>query len=197
MNIKIIGCGNIGSNLTYLLLYRHFNNLLKINNLELIDFDTITDKLENYSIYPDLYNESMFKNYYKTDILKKKMMKLFGYDMENIITNRFTKIEDSYDLKTYIKREDELWFDCRDTTEQNSIFNYKIGIDGKNGHLICNPKDIFGKRVPYQIKSIPYYGLILTSHCIEYMLNNYKDTEHKEYIVDLSNMVSSINIKFK
>ena len=127
MNFIIVGCGGLGSTLSYHLMKKVSN----IKNIILVDSDII----ENDNIICGKYI-SDFPLYLRN---QPKSL-LIEYMMNNKNVN--TRTKNKKFLKNKIKEyRDYIKIDCSDNIEVSNMFNYKLNIDGHYGLIISNPEN--------------------------------------------------------
>lgn len=169
MNIVIVGCGSLGSWLSFCICLR--NNMgFKIGKITLIDYDIITPSNLPYLFFsPNNYKHSnTLIGKSKSLVLSKVLINIFGKYAEII------SIEEKYsDFINKKKENNEYWIDCRDDPSEDKIFNLKCSIDYSFGKIIINPKNNPKYlRTSCSISNNPFFSMCLsTIICNEYIFS--------------------------
>ena len=126
--ITLVGCGTIGSTLAYKLCLLSLETECFISEVQLVDHDVLD---ENNLPYLNLGKNTNLLGVSKVDVLKHSLSNINPH--LNIVP-----INDKYENIPW--KERTYMIDCRDSKNQNSIFNLKVNIDGHFGHINTNPQ---------------------------------------------------------
>lgn len=175
-SISIIGCGNLGSALAYMIILKAMEQNNDIENLYLID----NDILENKNI-PYLYADNKdYINKPKVYILKDMLSRI----------NKNVKISATYETFPNIASIDQLQetyiIDCRDTPDESYVCSMKLNLDGQYGVINLNPinKDGGKGASRYVINSSKYYAMFFAGICCQIIFGDI-ELKNDKYIVDL------------
>jgi len=181
MDIGIVGCGNIGSYLSYFLYQNIIPN--KINTIYLIDNDILEPKN-----FPYLFINS------RNRIGKKYISNKKVYALKDILEH-YIRLDNNihivplgiyYDNTDLSINNNTMLIDCRDNLNEFSNFKLKLSIDGSFGKIVVNPKDNnINKKEPYRLRKNRFYSQLFCTLIVNSWKNllNYKD--RAEFILDL------------
>jgi len=177
-NISIIGCGNLGSSLAYMIALRSLEK--DIDKLILIDNDIIEEKNLPYL--------SIFSNKYislpKVEILRDLLINLSSIKNIRAYHDTYPELvkireEDKFDLL------DSYMIDCRDTPSECARHSLKLNIDGYYGIINRGPSNICKTRSSrYTIGNSKYYA-ILFAGIVSQFIFGYIELKSKKTIIDL------------
>jgi len=177
-NISIIGCGNLGSSLAYMISLRSLE--LEIEKLILIDNDIIEKKnLPYLSIH-----STKFISIPKVEILKDLLINLSS--IKNI-----RAYHDTYPHLEKMKEDDKedlfnsFVIDCRDTPSENSKCSLKLNIDGCYGIINRGPSNVSKTRFSrYTMGNSKYYAILFAGIVSQFIFGDIK-LKNTKTIVDL------------
>lgn len=176
MNITIVGCGTLGSSLAYALSLKSIEG--NVDSITLVDNDVIEEKNLPYLYVNNKVDYDKFIGSPKVICLQ--------YIIKQITHIPIYRYYDKYEDVKF--NNDQILIDSRDTGSQDSIFKYKLNIDGSFGRIIVNPEyssSIPKKRNKYIIGDSRYYSHIFSFLVCEKVLFNYPNFDRKEIIIDL------------
>lgn len=177
-NIAIVGCGNLGSSLAYMISLKSFEK--DIRQLILIDNDIIEEKN-----LPYLYiSSSSLISLPKVEILKdiliglSKIKTIKAYNETYPDLNRMREEDKSDLISSYM-------IDCRDTPSECSQFSMKLNIDGYYGIINRGPSNICKTRSSrYTMGNSKYYAILFAGIVTQYIFGDIDLTSEKT-IIDL------------
>jgi len=176
-NISIIGCGNLGSSLAYMISLRSLE--LEIEKLVLIDNDIIEEKnLPYLSIH-----SAKFVSIPKVEILKDLLI--------NLSSIKIRAYHDTYPYLEKIKDDDKedlfnsFVIDCRDTPSESSKCSLKLNIDGCYGIINRGPSNVSKTRSSrYTRRNSKYYAILFAGIVSQFIFGDIK-LKNTKTIVDL------------
>jgi tRNA A37 threonylcarbamoyladenosine dehydratase len=173
--IMIVGCGNVGSALSYCFCLKYLDIGFNFDELLLIDPDIIQEH-NNFGI---LGMNKEYINCPKSYILREELKNINNDININYMINDFNAIKNYSYLNNFLK------IDCRDSSEYNSFFNIKCCCDGNNGIIVINPKDSIGRSSNYRFWASKYNAFKLSLHTVDLIYNEkYKEESEKKYIIN-------------
>ena len=156
--ITIIGCGNVGSSLAYLITQRS-NYQPDLKSLTLIDYDLLHPP--NLPYISLGYSEAIEENF-----LHNPKVFALDHELQKIMTNESNmKIHIDYNKIINFNEldHDSLIIDCRDTGSQSDKCDFKLCQDGPFARMILNPKDLNDNGSGrYRIESNKFFAMALT-----------------------------------
>jgi len=195
-NIIIVGCGNIGSKLAYLIKNRKINNPFK--NMFLVDDDILIEKNTPFLGYLwENIIQLKFNNKYKVEFVKMYLDNIKS-DMEIInVTSKIYSFEDfTFNLGKEFSRDSCLMIDCRDTDINQEQFDIKLNQDGEFGRIriIPDKKTKIVENYDYILKNDNYSSTILVNiFCFEYLFNTDTKWEKQDIIINCYSGYKSFN----
>lgn len=172
--IRIAGCGNIGSFLSYFITLRSLRDE-SISELHLYDSDLLHEPNLPYLF---LNGEEALKY-----IRNPKVLAL-GSQLCNIKPPHlsiFTYMNDYPDEKL-----NGFCIDCRDSNEHQELFNVKLCQDGNYGRIIWNPqKEIQLKHSRYELGRSNFNAILFVSDFCKMVFcnSNHNENLNQEHIV--------------
>jgi len=192
-SITIVGCGNIGAYLANAIALKSVEENF-VKKLILVDNDIIEHKN-----FPYVY-QNLNKNK-KNDINKYignpkvNLLKLLLKNLNHNLNIEINYID--YRYLSSITSHKGLIIDCRDTEDEDSLFNLKISCEGIFGKIIINPADTkCSATSPYILGLSKFYSSYF-SHII---VNNYiipLENYGKERSVHILNLFSGKKYEYK
>jgi len=163
--IAIVGCGSLGSFLSYHIVLKSLEQ--KINKLVLVDRDSLIHKNFPFIIGKDQLIEC---------IGVPKVMAL-KHIFEDINPDLNIEIKHGSYPKIWNNDPDFYNIDCRDTVDEHSSFNLKLNIDGDFGLINFKPEDyISSKTSRYILGDSKYNSMLFSGLCTQVIFNeDYKD----------------------
>lgn len=187
MNIIIVGCGSLGSWLSFSICLRSLETK-EVATLTLIDLDTLEPKNLPY-LFLNRDQENIYIGQPKCKVLQQLLTKYLGSNIK--IRNETYEYKD-HNLSNY----DSINIDCRDSTSESSDFNFKLNIDSQYSMVITSPSNKSGgKRQPYIFGNSKYYSMLFSNLVVEkyiFKFNEYKNQERKEHLYDLKELNSRV-----
>lgn len=174
--LSIVGCGSVGEALLQLFSLKMLEDTnSKFESVELIDPDLVSTS-DKYLMYPKVFEVE--------DKIKKinPDLKIKSIHSKAIFPECVSH-RDNYN---------NLFVDCRDTSEQSDLCCMKICSDGPYGKIILYPDTITGLPTNYRIKKSNYYALLTASTVIEKIFKfdvPYKK-ENTEKVISINHTVS-------
>ena len=181
--ITIIGCGNVGTCLSYTILLSTLENKINIKTLTILDPDIIEEHNFPYGI--TMMNHREYKHY-------------IGYPKGFLIVEELIDINEKIQVGTfaeiyseiYKKKDNEFIIDCRDSNSQIESSDIKLSCDGNYGKIIVNPKNKKGEPKNYTFYRSKFSSLFLSCFCVNIitkMLQGeiYQDKEEKTIVYEL------------
>lgn len=133
-SISIIGCGTLGSILAYKIVLMSLEKNISINNLYLVDNDSLDIKNLPYLFISETRNNAIFGKP-KPEVLKSLLSPI--NKKLNIIS-----IHDSFPLNDDHNIYRTFMIDCKDDLHCDSRFNIKLNFDGAYASLRTKIDDI-------------------------------------------------------
>lgn len=172
-NILIAGCGNLGSQVANLLIYK-FIDEIKYNthvgipqenyNLYLVDPDLLNSHNYPYaSMSLDFFNQ--YVNYPKVFSLNEHFSGM-TCNHEHISIH---PIADKYSKNILDGCADVLCIDCRDVSEQSPDFKIKAFSDGHFSRIILNPTSKKGTKKNYIFYASAYNAISTSVNILKYI----------------------------
>lgn len=176
--ITLVGCGTIGSALAYNLCLLSLDAGCCVSKIYLIDHDTLDEKNLPYL---DLGENTNLLGVNKTDVLKHLLSKINPHIELISIPKRFE------DMSYY--KEKTFMVDCRDSINQDSIFDLKLNIDGHFGNINTNPQTNEEEGDSrYRFSNSKFCANVLATIVCRYIFDvdfRNKHSEGKSYAVNL------------
>jgi len=177
-DISIIGCGNLGSSLAYMIALRSLEEYIK--QLILIDNDIIEEKnLPYLSVF-----SNKFISLPKVEILREILINLSS--IENI-----RAYNDTYPDLNKIEEDDKIdlfssyLIDCRDTASECSKHSIKLNIDGYYGIINREPSNVCRVRSSrYTMGNSKYYALLFAGIVSQFIFGDI-ELKNEKTIIDL------------
>jgi len=177
-NISIIGCGNLGSYLAYILSLRSLET--DINRLILIDNDIIEEKNLPYLSV----NSKKFISLPKVEILKDVLTNISSINDIRACHDTYPDLNDTREIDK-IDLLDSYIIDCRDTPSECSKHSIKLNIDGYYGIINRRPSDVCKTRSSrYTIVSSKYYAILFAGIVSQFIFGDIK-LKNEKTIIDL------------
>lgn len=177
-NISIIGCGNLGSSLAYMIALRSLEE--DVRRLILIDNDIIEEKNLPYLSA----SSSKFISLPKVEILRDILIN--SSSIEDIRT-----YHDTYPNLNKMSEDDRIdlldsyAIDCRDTPSECSKLSIKLNIDGYYGIINRRPSNVCRTRSSrYTISNSKYYAILFAGIVTQYIFGDIK-LRNEKTIIDL------------
>jgi len=185
--VTIVGCGNLGSYLANTITLKSLESDLT-KKLNIIDNDIIERKNFPY-IFQSLNNTKTIQKYIgnpKANLLRFLLKKLNPKLRIEIHYSDFKNI-----LRKKYKKENELYIDCRDTSEENSLFDLKLHSEGIFGRIVINPTDLKSFDSSNYIMGISkfhssYFSYITTQNYLT-RLDSYPKDKRINILINLTN----------
>jgi hypothetical protein len=181
--IFIIGCGNLGSYLAYLLALRNLDSKL-FDELVLIDRDIVEEKNFPY-VYQGLTTRvNKFLGYPKVSLLRC-LLKQLDKDLKiSIFYNDYVNIINAMNIS-----ESDLLIDSRDTNDESSLFKIKIQSEKNFGRVIVNPYNIKNNNFSHYIMGTSKFYANYFAHLIirNYVtkIDSYPKTGRFDFLINL------------
>jgi hypothetical protein len=177
--ISIIGCGNLGSALAYMIMLRSLNKDTEVKQLCLVDNDILEPKNLPYLFNID--EDYLYKPKVNVldNILSASKIDIRAYNstypnLDNLEEDDINEVYDTYMI------------DCRDTSSEVSACSMKLNIDGSYGVINLNPIDSKKTKTSrYTIENSKYYAMLFAGICCQIIFQDIKLKDDKT-IIDLT-----------
>ena len=168
--ICVLGCGTLGSHISYLTVLRSLDDM--ITELFIIDKDILESKNIPYLSICEINSKfinkpKVFTLKYLLGDINKKLCIRTRYGKEDVCLDEYYVI------------------DCRDTSESFKTTAIKVNIDGQFGSIDTDTQDkLENKQSRYSIKNSRFYSNFLASICVSVVFGDMQ-LEKGKFLVDL------------
>lgn len=182
-NIIIIGVGNVGFTLAYMLTLKSLEPNCEFTELTLIDNDVLEEHNLPYGL-SSMHHSKSFINYPKVYAAEDQLLELNPkLKLQGIIGNYPDCLN-----KVKIKRQNNVYIDCRDDLSQDDRCYIKICSEGPYSTIIYYPENINSNHVSYNLKPSKYYTIFTVTKILNDIcsINFNKKVKHKQkkYIIN-------------
>lgn len=180
MKIMIVGCGNVGSKLAYMLALITNDNLLNLEELVLLDNDTLERSNLPY-ISIGVSNSEDYLGKPKVEVLYDIIHPICpNLKIEPIYSKNFISCindEDSYSDSYFI-------IDCRDTKNKHKNFHMKLNIDGAFGLISTLDNELAeSHNSRYVYGKCDLYSMTFASICASILMNMVNNRDYKKQLL--------------